>query len=129
MHPENLAIVKGLVCVAWADGKVAGAEQQLIEALLQAFGATPSEAHEVREFAARERSLADVPIHELGYNDRRLLLSQAVMLSFADGEQHERERKMISDLCGVLRIPPIEAEGLLRAAEQEARALVPLLSK
>ncbi len=129
MHPENLAIVKGLVCVAWADGKVAAAEQQLIEALLQAFGATPSEAHEIREFGAHERTLADVPIHELGYNDRRLLLTQAVMLSFADGEQHERERKMIAELCGVLRIPPIEAEGIVSAAEQEARSLLPLLSK
>jgi tellurite resistance protein len=129
MHLENLAILKGLVCVAWADGHVATAEQQLIEALLQAFSATASEAHEIREFAASPRTIADIPIHDLGYGDRRLLLNQAVLLSFVDGEQHEGERKIIAELCGVLRIPPIEADGLVRAAEQEARSLLPLLGR
>lgn len=127
MHSENLAILKGLVCVAWADGKVAAAEQQLIEALLQAFSATPSEALEIREFASSARKLADVPIHDLGYNDRRFLLSQAVLLSFADGEQHAREQELIGELCRVLRIPDIEADGIVRAAEEQARALLPLL--
>jgi tellurite resistance protein len=129
MHPENLAILKGLVCVAWADGHVAAAEAELIEGLLQAFAATPSEAVEIREFAAHERSLDDIPIHDLGYNDRRVLLSQSVVLSFADGQQHERERKMIQDLCRVLRIPTIEADGIVRAAEDQARSLLPLLKQ
>lgn len=129
MHSENLAILKGLVCVAWADGHVAAAEAELIEGLLQAFAATPSEAVEIREFAARERSLDDIPIHELGYNDRRVLLSQAVVLSFADGQQHERERKMIQDLLRVLRIPSIEGDGIVRAAEEQARKLLPLLQQ
>jgi tellurite resistance protein len=129
MHPENLAILKGLVCVAWADGHVAAAEAELIEGLLLAFVATPSEAVEIREFAARERSLDDIPIHELGYNDRRVLLSQAVVLSFADGQQHESERKMIQDLCRVLRVPSIEADGIVRAAEEQARSLLPLLEQ
>jgi len=30
MHEQNLAIVKGLVSVAWADGKVAAEESELI---------------------------------------------------------------------------------------------------
>jgi tellurite resistance protein len=129
MHPENLAILKGLVCVAWADGAVATAEAELIEGLLQAFSATPSEAVELREFAARERTLEDIPIHDLDYNDRRVLLSQAVMLSFADGQQHERERKLIQELCRVLRVPAIEAEGIVHAAEEQARSLLPLLAR
>jgi tellurite resistance protein len=129
MHEQNLAILKGLVCVAWADGRVVSTERELIEALLQAYSATPSEAHEVRRFADEPRTLKDVPIHDLSYNDRRVLLTQAVLLTFVDGEQHESERRMIDELCQVLRIPAIEATGIIDAAENEARALAPLIAK
>ena len=127
MHDQNLAILKGLVCVAWADGNVTAAENELIEALIQAFGATPSEALEVRAFAATQRSLADIPINDLSYNDRRVLLNHAVVLTFVDGEQHEREKELVVQLCDVLRIPSLEAKGLVEAAEQQAQKLLPLL--
>lgn len=129
MHQQNLAILKGLVCVAWADGTVAEAEKALLEALLQSFSATPSEVHEVRQFAEQSRTLADVPIHELSHDDRRVLLTQAVLLSFVDGEQHDEERSLIDELCRVLRIPSIEAAGIVAAAEEQARGLLPLLAK
>ena len=129
MHQQNLAILKGLVCVAWADGTIADAEKALLDALLESFSATPSEVHEVKKFAEVSRTLADVPIHELSYDDRRLLLTQAVLLSFVDGEQHEKERALIDELCRVLRIPSIEADGIVAAAEEQAKRLLPLLSK
>jgi tellurite resistance protein len=127
MHQQNLAILKGLVCMAWADGTLAAAENELIEALLRSFEATPSEAFEVRQFAQTPRSIADVPIHELSHDDRRVLLTQAVLLSFVDGEQSERERALIDELCRVLRVPAIEADGIIAAAESQARSLLPLL--
>lgn len=129
MDQQSLAILKGLVCVAWADGQFAAAERELIEALIQTFGASPSEALEVRNFSDTKRTLSDVPIHELSYNDRRVLLTQAVILSYVDGDQSEHERKMIEELCRVLRIPAIEATGIVGAAEEQARALIPLLKK
>ncbi len=129
MHQQNLAILKGLVCVAWADGQVAAAENELIDALLTVFSATPSEALEVRQFADRPRTLGDVPIHELSFNDRRVLLTQAVLLSHVDGHQDDRERRFIDELCGVLRIPTIEASGIVESAERDASALLPLLQR
>ena len=129
MDQQSLAILKGLVCVAWADGHFAAAERELIEALIQTFGASPSEALEVRTFSDSPRTLNDVPIHELSYNDRRVLLTQAVILSFVDGAQTDHERKLIDDLCRVLRIPAIEAAGIVKAAEEQANALAPLLKK
>lgn len=129
MHQQNLAILKGLICVAWADGSVNEAEKALLDALLESFAANPSEAHEVRQFAAEKRTLSDVPIHELSHDDRRVLLTQAVLLSFVDGEQHEHERALIDELCRVLRVPDIEAAGIIAAAEQQARALIPLLAQ
>jgi uncharacterized membrane protein YebE (DUF533 family) len=129
MDQQSLAILKGLVCVAWADGHFAAAERELIEALIQTFGASPSEALEVRTFSDSPRTLNDVPIHELSYNDRRVLLTQAVILSFVDGHQAESERGLIDNLCRVLRIPSIEAAGIVNAAEEQAKALAPLLKK
>jgi tellurite resistance protein len=127
MHIQNLAILKGLVSVAWADGRMAGEEKEVLEALLQAFDATPSEAHELRMFARDPKKLTDVPLHDLSADARRVLLQHAVLLSFVDGEQDRREKQMIDELCEVLRIPSIESRGLVAAAEERAKSLLQLL--
>ena len=127
MHIQNLAILKGLVSVAWADGRMAGEEKEVLEALLQAFEATPSEAHELRMFAREPKKLSDVPLHDLSADARRLLLQHAVLLSFVDGEQDQKEKQMIEELCEVLRIPNIESRGLVAAAEERAKSLLRLL--
>ena len=127
MHIQNLAILKGLVSVAWADGRMAGEEKEVLEALLQAFDATPSEAHELRMFARDPKKLTDVPLHDLSADARRVLLQHAVLLSFVDGEQDRREKQMIDELCEVLRIPNIESRGLVAAAEERAKSLLNLL--
>jgi len=127
MHMQNLAILKGLVSVAWADGRMAGEEKEVLEALLQAFEATPSEAHELRMYAREPKQLTDVPLHDLSADARRLLLQHAVLLSFVDGEQDRKEKQMIDELCEVLRIPNIESRGLVAAAEERAKSLLRLL--
>lgn len=127
MHIQNLAILKGLVTVAWADGRMAGEEKEVLEALLQAFEATPSEAHEVRLFAREPKKLSDVPLHDLSADARRLLLQHAVLLSFVDGAQDQKEKQIIDELCEVLRIPSIESRGLVAAAEERAKSLLKLL--
>ena len=127
MHIQNLAILKGLVSVAWADGRLAGEEREVLEALLQAFGANASEAHEIRLYAREPKQLSDVPLHDLSAGARRLLLQHAVLLSFVDGEQHASEKKLIDELCEVLRIPGIESRGLIAAAEERAKSLLNLL--
>ena len=104
MHEQNLAIVKGLVSVAWADGKIAAEETELIDGLLQAFKATPSEAHEIRRFAERPRTLDDVPLTDLSAEDRRLLLHYAVLVTFVDRVQSESEREFLQRLVVRLRL-------------------------
>jgi tellurite resistance protein len=127
MHIQNLAILKGLVSVAWADGRMAGEEKEVLEALLQAFEASPSEAHELRMFAREPKHLSDVPLHDLSADARRVLLQHAVLLSFVDGEQDQKEKQLIDELCEVLRIPNIESRGLVAAAEERAKSLLKLL--
>jgi uncharacterized membrane protein YebE (DUF533 family) len=127
MHEQNLAIIKGLVAVAWADGKVCAEEQQIIDALLEAYKATPSEAREVRLFANTPRSLDDISLTDLSYDDRRLLLHQSVLLTFADGQQHEAELALLDELGHRLRIPAAEASQIMSAAAEQAQGLLGLL--
>jgi uncharacterized tellurite resistance protein B-like protein len=127
MQAQNLAVVKGLVSVAWADGRVGSEETQVIEALLEAFGAMPSEAHELRKFAATPRSLADVPLLDLGFAARRQLLQHAVLITYVDGEQHEKEKQLLEELVNLLEIPALEAKDILREAEDRTKSLLKLL--
>jgi prepilin-type processing-associated H-X9-DG protein len=127
MHPQNLAVVKGLVSVAWADGHVSSEETEVLEALLEAFHALPSEAHELRKFAQSPRSLADVPVADLGFAARRQLLQHAVLLSYVDGKQDEKEKALLDQLVTALEIPAIEARDLMRESDENARTLLKLL--
>jgi tellurite resistance protein len=127
MHEQDTAILKSLVSVAWADGRVSNEESELIEALLQAFEASPEEAAELRDYAKTPRSLADIPLTELSADDRRLLLQHAVLITFIDNEQTPEEKKLLSELCQKLRIPADEATGLLGAAEGRAKRFLDLL--
>jgi uncharacterized tellurite resistance protein B-like protein len=127
MQAQNLAVVKGLVSVAWADGRVSSEETQVLEALLEAFEAMPSEKHELRKFAATPRSLADVPIADLGFAGRRQLLQHAVLITYVDGEQHEKEKQLLEKLVELLEIPALEAKDLMREADERAKSLLELL--
>jgi len=127
MHDQNLAILKGLVSVAWADGRVAEEELEVIDALLQAFEANPSETREVREYAKTKRTLDDIPITDLSADDRRVLLQHAVLLSYIDGEQAEAEKVMLDELGKRLGIGDQEVAALVTVAEERAKALLDLL--
>jgi tellurite resistance protein len=127
MHDQNLAILKGLVCVAWADGRLSGEETEILRGLLDAFSATPTERRAIELFAKQSRTLAEVPLNDLSYDDRRVLLQHAVLVTFVDGEQHARERALIDELCEILRIPSLEAKGILAAAEERARGMMNVL--
>jgi len=128
VHQQDLAIVKGLISVAWADGRMAAEESEIIASLLDAYAATPTERRELALFAQKPKTLADVPIHELSHDDRRVLLQHAVLVSFVDGSQHEKEKALLDELCEVLRIPAVEARGIVRVAEERAKSMLNVLS-
>jgi tellurite resistance protein len=129
MHPQDLAIVRGLVSVAWADGKVAAEEHEVIDALLAAYNASPSEIREVRGYAAKPRTLDDIELTDLSLDDRRVLLQHAVLLSYIDGEQHEREKQVLSELIERLHLTPADATRIMSAAEHRAKELLPALKQ
>ncbi|XXY52429.1 TerB family tellurite resistance protein [Sorangium sp. So ce269] len=127
MQEQSMAIVKSLVSVAWADGEFHDAEREMVEGLIAAFEANEEQATEIRAYAAERRTLDDVPLDELGGEDRRALLQHAVLLTFVDGEQHDAEKQYVAALCKKLEIPEIESEQIIKSAEARARRLLTLL--
>ena len=127
MHEQNMAILKSLVAVAWADGRVADEEKEVIEALLQAFDANDAESTIIRDFAAEPKTLDDIPITELDADDRRVLLQHAVLLTFIDGEQDDKERALLDALAERLRIRGEERAQLMDVAAERAKRFLNLL--
>jgi len=127
MHEENLAILKALVPVAWADGKFADEEKETLEGLLMAFDATASEAQELREWAKTPRTIEDIPLTDLSFDDRRVVLQHAVFLSHADGDYSEPEKKLIAEMIKKLRIEDQEASSLIEVATARAKKYLNLI--
>ncbi|MCL2822634.1 MAG: TerB family tellurite resistance protein [Polyangiaceae bacterium] len=124
MDDQNKAILKALVTVAWADGVFAEEEKQVLEALLDAFEASPEEAEELRAYASTPRTADDIPVTDLSYDDRRVLLQHAVFLSFVDGDQSDPEVKLIDKMVQKLRIPSEEATALRDVATARAKRYI-----
>lgn len=127
MEDHQEAMVKSLVAVAWADGRMDDEEAEVIEALLSAFEVKGEDAESIRTYAQEPRTLEDVPLTDLSAHDRRLLLQHAVIVTYIDGQQTDDEVKVLGELAGRLHIPEDEAKSLLEVAGDRARRLLDLL--
>ncbi len=127
MHEETFAIIQALVPVAWADGTFAEKEKDMLDALLESYGATPEEKARLHDYAKERRTLDDINLQNLSAGDRCVLLQHAVLLSFADGEQHPTESKLIQDLAARLRVPVEQAKSVIAGAEARAKKHLALL--
>jgi len=127
MQDYQEAMLKSLVAVAWADGRVEAEETEVIEALVSAFDVASEDADKIREFAKTKRSLEDIPITDLSAADRRVLLQHAVILTYIDGNQSDDEKAFLVELTKKLRVPEDEATEILKAADERAQRLLAFL--
>jgi tellurite resistance protein len=127
MQEETFALIQALVPIAWADGDFAAKEKEMLDALLDAYEATPDEKKKLQDYAKEKRTLDDINLQDLSAASRRVLLQHAVLLSFADGEQHVEESKLIQELAVKLRIPADEAKSVITEAEARAKKNLKLL--
>ena len=127
MHEQNVAILKGLVAVAWADGDFADSEQQALDGLLAAFGATDDEAKDLRDYAKTPRQMEDIPLKELSSDDRRMLFSHAVLLTWVDGTQHVKEKEFLDNLAKHLRLTDEERKTIETSSSDRAKKYLKLL--
>ncbi|HWZ92944.1 MAG TPA: TerB family tellurite resistance protein [Polyangiaceae bacterium] len=124
MTPGEKNIVKSLVAVAWADGKVAAPESGVIEGLLCGFDASEDEEREILEYAKHKRTLSgDAPLKELSQEERELLLANAALLTHADGEQSETEKELLNKLVSLLEFDEEEAGQIMESVQDGALSL------
>ncbi|HEY0469897.1 MAG TPA: TerB family tellurite resistance protein [Polyangiaceae bacterium] len=121
MTPGEMNIVKCLVAVAWADGKVAAPESGVIEGLLCGFDASAEEEKALLEYAKYKRTLsADAPLKDLSREERELLLANAALLTHADGEQSDSEKELLNKLVGLLELDEGAAGEILESVQDGA---------
>jgi uncharacterized tellurite resistance protein B-like protein len=124
MTPGEKNIVKCLVAVAWADGKVAAPESGVIEGLLCGFDASEEEENELLDYAKHKRTLsADAPLKELTQEERELLLANAALLTHADGEQSDSEKELLNKLVSLLEFDEDSAGEILESVQDGALSL------
>lgn len=129
MHDQDMAIVKALVPVAWADGVFADGEKQVLDALLDAYRASDEEKAVVHEYAETPRTLEDIDLQELSSDDRRVVFQHAVLLSFADGDQSPEEVTLLEGLAQKLRIPDDERKELMTTGAERAQKYLHLIER
>ena len=124
LTPEKKSILQLLTALAWADGRVDAEEQEVVEALIDAFGADKAEAEEHRAWAKTPRALDAIDVSGLSRSDVQLALQHGVLLTYIDGEQSEAERKLIGELVVKLDLSSEEAAPLLESAHAFAKQLL-----
>jgi uncharacterized membrane protein YebE (DUF533 family) len=127
MHEQDMAIVRALIPVAWADGDFADKEKETIDALLDAYNASEAERKDIHAYAAQKRTIDDINLQDLSTDDRRVLLQHAVLLCYVDNDFSKEEQKFLEELSGRLKIPTEEAKALIFAAGERAKKLLTLL--
>lgn len=121
------AVVKSLVAVAWADGHLHDGESEVLEALAAAFDMSEADTKAMREYAKTPRTIDEIPLADLSTHDRRMLLQHAVILTYVDGHQSEKEKEVLAALVEKLHLPAEETTPLLAAAEARAKKLAATL--
>ncbi len=122
MTPSEMKIVRSLIVVAWADGKLESQERGVVEGLLCGLGASAAEERELLHYAAQRRTIEDdVPLLELSPSERELLLANAALITHVDGTQSPAERDVLERLVRVLGFSSAEARRILAEVRESAR--------
>ncbi len=124
MTPSEINIVKSLIALAWADGRMEDSEASVVEGLLVGFDASEAEEAELLAWARTPRTLdEDVPAARLSEEDKELLLSNAALLTLADGRQTAGELEVLNQLTKILGFEYFHAQKIIGDARDGALRL------
>ena len=88
------------------------------------FDASEAEEKEILEYAKTRRTLEnDIPLADLDAGDRELLLSNAALLTHADGNQSANEKAILKKLAEILGFSRDEANEILASVSDGALRL------
>ena len=125
---NKMKLLKVLVALAWADGRVDAEEMEVVHAVLDSFEADGDTVKEIVAWAKEPRSLDDVDLSSLSPEDAELVLYQAVLLTFIDGEQSDKEVSLLDEFVTRLGLSKERADAVLGSATARAKELLPVLN-
>lgn len=124
MTPNEMNLLKSLVVVAWADGKLEDGEFGVIDGLLCSFGANDQEEEEIISYAKTPRRLEDdLEVSGLSPGDRELLMTNATLLTLVDGDLSQSELSFLNRLAGMLEVSKDEFEAILSSVRESAERI------
>ncbi len=121
MTPMTEKMIKTLVAVAWADGRVADEEREIIDTLIELNDLDEADAKKIRTWAEKRRDLRELKFDGLEDVDKTMILQQAVFVTYVDGEQSDKELELLRDLAKRLAIEPDRAADIIRTATAHAK--------
>lgn len=122
--PNDKAVLKCLVAVAWADGQIDHPEAGMIDGLLWAYGASDEDEAEIRDYAKSKRTLKDCPLpDDLKADEKELALANAALLTHADGDQSAPEKRALAELAKKLGYSMDAAKPIIASARSRAQKL------
>ena len=121
-------LLKLLVALAWADGRVEEEEMEIVAAMIDSFVVDKATADEIYEWAKTPRTLDDIDVSGLTEDDVELVLFQAVLLTFIDGEQSEKEVALLQAFIEKIGLAKARADEVLERATARAKELLPELA-
>jgi tellurite resistance protein len=122
MTPMTEKMIKTLVTVAWADGRVADEEREIIDTLIELNDLDETEARKIRTWAEKRHDLRELKFDGLDDVDKTMILQQAVFVTYVDGEQSDKELELLRDLGKRLAVEPDRAADIIRTATAHAKA-------
>lgn len=121
MTPMTEKMIKTLIAVAWADGRVAAEEQEIIDTLIELNDLEEGDATKIRTWAQTRRDLRELKFDGLEDVDKTMILQQAVFVTYVDGEQSAQELELLRDLGQRLGMPSERAADIIRSATVHAK--------
>lgn len=122
MTPMTEKMIKTLVAVAWADGRVADEEREIIDTLIELNDLDEADAKKIRTWAEKRRDLKELKFDGLEDVDKTMILQQAVFVTYVDGEQSDTELALLQDLGKRLGIEAERTADIIRSATAHAKS-------
>lgn len=107
-----------LVCMAWADRKLAPEEADALRAAAMTFGMVTPRDNVIASLERGAASVNDIPFEWLKPREKDLAYLCAAWMLLTDGETAASEKSLLEDLRKALDVQPARAEELRERALQ-----------
>jgi len=113
-------VIRALAAVVWVDGHADPSELQIVDQVISGYAVSTEQRKELASFVRTERGLeSDMALDRLNAEDRELLLTNAAIITHADGVQLPSEKTILGRLGKLLGYSEEQATVIVQSAVEE----------